>query len=162
MDAIVAVNSDWGIGRDGTQTVVLKADRARFKELTEGKTVIVGRKTLADFPGGRPLKNRRNIVVTGQDILIDGAEVAHSVTEALELCGGDGLVIGGASVYREFYPLLDRVFVTKLEVSPESDSFFPDLDESAQWALTECSEPMSENGVSFVFAVYERIHDNEA
>ena len=85
MDAIVAVYSDWGIGADGTQPVVLKADRAHFVALTKGRTVIVGRRTLADFPGGRPLKNRRNIVITRQNITIDGAETAHSAAEAASL-----------------------------------------------------------------------------
>ena len=89
MDAIVAVYSDWGIGADGTQPVVLKADRQHFVELTRGKTVIVGRRTLADFPGGRPLKGRRNIVLTRQEISIDGAEIAHSAQEAAEMCGID-------------------------------------------------------------------------
>ena len=77
MDAIVAVYSDWGIGADGTQPVILKADRQHFVELTRGRTVIVGRRTLADFPGGRPLKGRRNIVLTRQSAAIDGAEIAH-------------------------------------------------------------------------------------
>ena len=76
MEAIVAVYSDWGIGSGGTQPVVLKADRAHFKELTDGAAVIVGRKTLGDFPGGRPLKGRHNIVVTRQDIEVAGAQVA--------------------------------------------------------------------------------------
>ena len=75
MDAIVAVYSDWGIGADGTQPVILKADRQHFVELTRGRTVIVGRRTLADFPGGRPLKGRRNIVLTRGDTVIDGAEI---------------------------------------------------------------------------------------
>ena len=78
MEAIVAVYSDWGIGLGGTQPVVLKADRAHFRELTAGTAVIVGRKTMEDFPGGKPLKNRHNIVVTRQNIDIPGAEVAHS------------------------------------------------------------------------------------
>ncbi|MEI3101807.1 MAG: dihydrofolate reductase [Oscillospiraceae bacterium] len=73
MEAIVAVYSDWGIGSGGTQPVVLKADRARFKELTMGAAVIVGRKTLEDFPGGKPLKGRHNIVVSRQKLEIEGA-----------------------------------------------------------------------------------------
>ena len=85
MEAIVAVYSDWGIGSGGTQPVVLKADRTHFKELTDGAAVIVGRKTLGDFPGGRPLKGRHNIVVTRQDIEVAGAQVAHSTGEALTL-----------------------------------------------------------------------------
>ena len=85
MEAIVAVYSDWGIGSGGTQPVVLKADRAHFRVLTDGAAVIVGRKTLGDFPGGRPLKGRHNIVVTRQDIEVPGAQVAHSTEEALTL-----------------------------------------------------------------------------
>ena len=83
MEAIVAVFSDWGIGADGTQQVVLKADRAHFRELTAGAAVIVGRRTLGDFPGGKPLKGRHNIVVTRQELTIEGAQVAHSTEEAL-------------------------------------------------------------------------------
>ena len=94
MDAIVAVYSDWGIGADGTQPVVLKADRQHFVELTRGRTVIVGRKTLADFPGGRPLKGRRNIVLTRQSTVIDGAEIAHSPEQARSLCADDAMVLG--------------------------------------------------------------------
>ena len=75
MEAIVAVFSDWGIGSEGTQQVVLKADRRHFRELTDGAAVLVGRRTLGDFPGGRPLKGRHNIVLTRQAVEIEGAEV---------------------------------------------------------------------------------------
>lgn len=85
MEAIVAVYSDWGIGSGGTQPVVLKADRAHFKELTDGAAVIVGGKRWAISPGGRPLKGRHNIVITRQDIEVAGAQVAHSTGEALTL-----------------------------------------------------------------------------
>ena len=84
MDAIVAVYSDWGIGDGGTQPVVLKADRRHFRRLTDGSAVIVGRKTLEDFPGGKPLANRFNIVVSRQGINVDGALVVHSTGEALD------------------------------------------------------------------------------
>ena len=75
MELIVAVYDDWGIGCCGTQPVALRADRKFFREQTRGAMVIVGRKTLADFPGGRPLKGRHNIVLTRQDLEIPGAEV---------------------------------------------------------------------------------------
>lgn len=156
MDAIVAVYSDWGIGADGTQPVVLKADRARFVALTKGRTVIVGRRTLADFPGGRPLKNRRNIVITRQDIVIDGAEIAHSAGEAISLCGGDALVLGGASVFREFFPYLYRVFVTRIDCRPESDSFFPNLDDDPAWEIADPGEELREGDISYKFLRYER------
>lgn len=157
MDAIVAIYSDWGIGAKGTQPVVLKADRKRFKSVTDGKTVIVGRRTLADFPGGKPLKNRRNIVVTRQDIKIEGAEVAHSVEEAIALCGDDEtVVIGGAGIYRDFYPQLDRVFVTRIELCPESDVYFENLDASEDWTVTDAGEELCEDGISYRFMCYER------
>lgn len=157
MDAIVAVYSDWGIGARGTQPVVLKADRKLFKTLTDGSTVIVGRKTLEDFPGGKPLKNRRNIVVSRRDIQVEGAEVAHSLEEAVTLVGSDRcFVIGGASVFKQFFPVLDRVYVTKIELCPESDSFFPNLDEEENWILADEGEPLCENEINYRFCRYEK------
>ena len=157
LEAIVAVNRDWGIGADGTQNVVLHADRKHFRAVTEGCAVIVGRRTLADFPGGRPLPNRRNIVLTRGDLTIDGAEVAHTVEEALALAGSDRcLVIGGASVYRTLLPYCERIYVTKIDACPPSDSFFPDLDASSDWEIEHESEEMEENGVRFRFVDYIR------
>lgn len=159
MDAIVAVYSDWGIGARGTQPVVLSADRRLFKALTDGAAVIVGRKTLEDFPNGKPLKNRRNIVVSRQNIQIEGAEVVHSLEEAVSLVGENKcFVIGGASVFRQFYPVLDRVYVTKIDLCPESDSFFPNLDEEPDWALTDEGETLCENGIYYRFTCYERFN----
>ena len=155
MDAIVAVYSDWGIGKNGTQPVVLHADRKHFQRVTEGRTVIVGRKTLADLPGGKPLRGRRTIVVTRQELTIEGAETAHSPEEAREKCP-NAVVIGGAGVYRDFYELLDRVFVTKIELCPESDSFFPDLDAAEDWQITDEGEEQCEDVIRFRFLVYER------
>ena len=90
MEAIVAVYSDWGIGDGITQPVTLKADRQHFREVTRDAAVIVGRKTLEDFPGGRPLKGRVNIVVTRQQITIPGAFVACSPEAALQLAEKSG------------------------------------------------------------------------
>lgn len=157
MDAIVAVYSDWGIGADGTQPVVLRADRQRFVELTRGRTVIVGRRTLADFPGGRPLKGRRNIIITRQDIAVAGAETAHGVQEAVRLCGGDAIILGGQSVFREFMPLTDRVFVTKIMCCPQSDSYFENLDESPEWRVADQGEALREGDIEYRFMCYERI-----
>ena len=156
MDAIVAVYSDWGIGAGGTQPIVLKADRKNFVELTRGRTVIVGRRTLGDFPGGRPLKNRRNIVVSRQNLTIEGAELAHGVEEAARLAGEDALVLGGASIFRDFFPLLDRVFVTKIYACPESDSYFPNLDEADDWRIVSDSGALDEEGLKYRFVCDER------
>lgn len=158
MDAIVAVYSDWGIGDGGTQPVVLHADRVHFRQVTEGAAVIVGRKTLSDFPGGRPLKGRYNIVVTRQDIQIAGAQVVHSTEEALAAAAEHPrcLVIGGASVYKQFYPHLSRVYLTKIELAPHSDSFFPDLDADPAWVCTDAGEWLQEDGLRYCFCTYER------
>lgn len=159
MEAIVAVFSDWGIGSEGTQQVVLKADRAHFKELTMGAAVIVGRRTLADFPGGRPLKGRQNIVVTRQALTIEGAEIAHSPEEAVALAAKypRALVIGGASVYRQLLPWIDLVHVTQIDAAPKSDSYFENLDASPAFRMREAGAWQEESGTRYRFATYERI-----
>ena len=157
-EAIVAVYADWGIGAKGTQPVVLKADRRHFKEVTEGAAVIVGRKTLADFPGGKPLKHRVNLVLTRQPIEIEGAAVVRSVEEALaEAAKHDrAFVIGGESVYKAMLPHMTRVYVTKIDVAPRSDAFFPNLDADPDWEVTDPGVPLEEDGVFYRFMVYEK------
>lgn len=159
MEAIVAVYSDWGIGSGGTQPVVLKADRAHFKELTMGAAVIVGRKTLGDFPGGRPLKGRHNIVVSRQELEIEGAELVHSTEQALEAAARHDrcLVIGGASIYRQFMPWVDTVHITKIDLAPRSDSYFPNLDADEHWQRQEEELWQEENGLRYCFVTYKRV-----
>lgn len=158
MDAIVAVYSDWGIGDGGTQPVVLKADRRHFRSLTDGSAVIVGRKTLADFPGGKPLANRFNIVVSRQGINVDGALVVHSTGEALDAAEDfeQCFVIGGASVYMQFFNYLERVYVTKIDIEPQSDSFFPNLDRNPEWECVSQEPWEEENGIRYCFCTYEK------
>ncbi len=158
MDAIVAVYSDWGIGDGGTQPVVLKADRRHFRRLTDGSAVIVGRKTLEDFPGGKPLANRFNIVVSRQGINVDGALVVHSTGEALDAAEDfeQCFVIGGASVYMQFFNYLERVYVTKIDIEPPSDSFFPNLDRNPEWECVSQEPWEEENGIRYCFCTYER------
>lgn len=158
MEAVVAVYADWGIGRDGTQPVVLSADRRHFRALTEGAAVLVGRRTLEDFPGGRPLKGRHNIVITRQVLEIEGARVVNSTRAALEAAGEYErcLVIGGASVYRQFFPWLDTVYVTQIDLCPVSDSFFPDLDQDPAWHLAQAGPWEEENGVRYRFCTYRK------
>ena len=158
MDAIVAVYSDWGIGENGSQPVVLRGDRAHFREYTRDAAVIVGRRTMEDFPGGRPLKGRHNIVVTRRALEIEGAEVAHSTEEALALAAKyeKCYVIGGASIFRQFFPWLDQVEITKIALAPPSDSYFPDLDADPDWVCAEQGPWQEEDGVRYCFCTYER------
>ncbi len=159
MDAVVAVYEDWGIGCGGTQPIVVPEDRKHFRAVTGTGTVIVGRRTLADFPGGKPLKNRLNIVLTRSGQSVEGARIAANVEEALSLAAENppAYVIGGASVYREMLPYCDRVYVTKLFCTPRSDVFFPDLDADPAWRLAEESEIKEHEGIRYVFLRYDRI-----
>lgn len=159
MNIIVAVDSNWGIGYNGTQPVVLPEDRGFFRKITSGGTVIVGRRTLADFPAGRPLKNRRNIIMsTDPDFTVEGAEVAHSVEEAIALTAvgrsNRVFVIGGARVYEQFLPYCERAFVTRIRGEYDADSFFENLDLSPNWELQKKGAPRFHDGVEYSFDVY--------
>ena len=156
MTAIVCVSRNWGIGRDGALLFHISADHRRFRAMTLGKTVLLGHKTLETFPGGRPLKGRRNIVLSRRALQIDGAEVAHSFDEAAALGGDDAIVIGGASVYMALISRCDRVYVTKVDADPDADSFFPNLDDNPDWRIESESETFEENGLKFRYVDYVR------
>lgn len=158
LEAIVAVYSDWGIGNGITQPIVLSADRAHFKSVTSGAAVIVGRKTLEDFPGGKPLKGRHNIIVTRQALVLPDAEVVHSTEEALSVAKAYPrcLVLGGASIFEQFFPYLQKIYITKIGCCPESTRFFPNLDELPDWQCTEDGPLLEENGIPFRFCHYTR------
>lgn len=156
MDAIVAVYDNWGIGCEGDQPIALSADRKFFRRTTAGSTVIVGRKTVGSFPGQQPLPKRRNIVLTRQDVTIPGFETAHSPEEAAAMCAGDEkvFVIGGGTVYRQMLPLCDRAIITKVHTTVPCDTWFPDLDESPEWKLSEILESGEENGIGYEMCIY--------
>lgn len=158
MDLVVAVYDDWGIGKDGTQPVALSADRKFFRETTRGATVIVGRKTLADFPGGRPLPNRVNIVLTQQNIEIPDVVVCHSPEEAVAYTESHNrvFVIGGGSVYKQMLPFCENAYVTKVHAAPESDTYFPNLDEDNNWYLAEVLQSGIENGIDYQMCLYKK------
>ena len=159
MELIVAVYDDWGIGKDGTQPIALSADRKFFRETTKGAMVIVGRKTLADFPGGRPLPNRVNVVLTRQNAKIDDVVICHSSEEAVELAktAERAMVIGGGSIYKQLLPYCDTAYITKVHTSPESDTFFPNLDEDKAWQMTQVLQAGEENGIGYEMCLYKRI-----
>lgn len=158
MELIVAVYDDWGIGRDGTQPVVLSADRKFFRETTRGAMVIVGRRTIQDFPGQKPLPGRINVALTRTAEEIPGFTVCRSPEEAVELAksAGRAMVIGGGSIYRQMLPYCDKAYVTKVHTRPESDTFFPNLDDAPQWALSEVLLSGEEDGISYEMCLYKR------
>ena len=158
MDLIVAVYDDWGIGRDGTQPIALSTDRKFFRETTRGAMVIVGRRTIDDFPGKKPLPGRVNVALTRSNTEIPGFTLCHSPEEAAELAKSaeKAFVIGGGSIYRQMLPLCDRAYVTKVHVTPESDTFFPNLDEDVAWELAEILQSGEENGISYEMCLYKK------
>ena len=159
MELIVAVYDDWGIGCCGTQPVALSADRKFFREATRGAMVIVGRKTLGDFPGGKPLPNRVNVVLTRGTVDMEGITVCHSPEEAMELAktADRAMVIGGGSVYRQMLPFCDTAIITKVHTTVPCDTYFPNLDEDPQWKLMEVLMSGEENGVAYEMCVYKRV-----
>ena len=158
MELIVAVYDDWGIGCEGDQPIALSADRKFFRKTTAGSTVIVGRKTVGSFPGQQPLPNRRNILLSRQDIAIPGFELAHSPEEAMEMSRADEkvFVIGGGTVYRQMLPMCDRAIITKVHTTAPCDTWFPNLDEMADWQLAETLESGEEDGIAYEMCVYVR------
>ena len=134
MDLIVAVYDDWGIGREGTQPVALSADRKFFRQTTKGAMVIVGRRTLEDFPNQQPLPGRVNVALTRSEAEIPGFTLCRTPEEALALAkdAERAFVIGGGSVYRQLLPHCEHAYVTKVHCQPDSDTFFPNLDESPE------------------------------
>lgn len=155
---IVLVDENWGIGHEGKQPLFIKEDLQRFKALTTGTTVVYGRKTLATFPKGKVLPQRRNIILSRQkDFVVEGGEVCHSVKEVLSRLQGTVFVIGGASVYKAFLPHMDEIYVTKAEISLEVDCYFPNLQELPSWQIMECSTKGYEGDVAFYYQKYERM-----
>ena len=169
MKLVVAVDQEWGIGNKGDLLARVRADLLHFKELTLGKTVILGSNTLATFPGGKPLKNRKNLVLNpSADYHVEGATVVHSLDELFFYTEAhpeeDFFVIGGASVYRQLLPFCDVAYVTKFQKSFPKDVYFENLDESTDWVLAETGQLQTSNketdltdDLSFCFTVYKRI-----
>ena len=158
MELIVAVYDDWGIGCCGTQPIALSADRKFFRETTRGCMVIVGRRTIADFPGQKPLPGRVNVALTRSNMEIPGFTVVHSPEEAAQLAktAERAMVIGGGSIYRQMLDYCDTAYVTKVHVTPGSDTFFPNLDESPAWELAEVLQSGEENGIAYEICLYRR------
>ena len=158
MELIVAVYDDWGIGRDGTQPIALRADRKFFREQTRGAMVIAGRRTIGDFPGQKPLPGRVNVALTRSSGEIPGFTVCHSPEEAMELAktAEKAMVIGGGSVYRQMLDFCDRAIITKVHVTPESDTFFPNLDVHPQWELAEILQSGEEEGIAYEMCIYRK------
>ena len=158
VSAIVAAAENNAIGKDNQLLWHLPNDLRFFKRTTSGHTVIMGRKTYESV--GRPLPNRRNVVITRQpDYAIAGAEVFHSLDDALDSCtdGTEVFVVGGAEIYQRALPVVDRIYLTRVHAAIPGDSFFPELDKQTWRLVSEDRHPADErHAYGYTFMVYER------
>lgn len=138
MNLIAAVDKKWAIGFKNSLLAHIPEDQRFFRTMTDGKVVVMGRKTLESLPGGRPLKNRVNIVLSGNKSLeIPGCTVCHSMDELEEelkqYSSQEIFVIGGEKIYTELVDRCDTAFITKIDREYEADAWFPNLDEKDGW-----------------------------
>lgn len=161
MNLIVAVDKNWGIGKDNKLLVSIPSDMKFFRQETTGKVVVMGRKTLESFPNGLPLKNRTNVVLTSdKNYHVKDAVIVHSMEELMEELKNyeqeDIYVIGGGSVYKELLPYCNVAHVTKIDFAFEADTHFPDLDADPEWEITASSDEQTYFDLEYTFVKYER------
>ena len=161
MNLIVACDKNWGIGKDGKLLCNIPGDLKYFKEKTIGKTVVMGRSTLESLPGGKPLPNRTNIVMTHKmDFEREGVKVVHSMSELVEELNNyipdDVMIMGGASVYNQLMTMCDKLYITKIDHEFDADVFIKNADELPQFKVAWKSEVFTENGYNYQFYEYRR------
>ena len=159
--AILCADQNWGIGYQNSLLIQIPSDMRFFREKTLGNIVVMGRKTLESLPGGRPLPDRDNIILSRDPALrVRGAAVVHEIEELLSLLSDVDpdrvYVMGGAEVYRQLLPYCDTVYVTKVNYAYRADAFFPDLDQDENWILTEESEEQTCFDIDFTFRTYQK------
>ena len=159
VSAIVAAAENNAIGKGNQLLWHLPNDLRFFKRTTQGHPIVMGRKTYESV--GKPLPNRRNIIITRQpDYTVDGAEVVHSLQEALTLCVGKAevFIVGGAEIYKQALPILGRIYLTRVHADVIGDAFFPDFAEREWVLVSEESHPADErHAYAYTFMVYERM-----
>lgn len=151
---IVAYARNQVIGKDGDMPWHLPADLKNVKELTTGQTIVMGRKTFESI--GKPLPNRKNVVLTrSQDFHPEGVDVVHTKEEVLAM--GDVIIFGGAEIYRQFLDVVDRLYITEIDLETEGDTFFPAWDRDAYILVDKREGIVDEKNVHpHAFYVYER------
>ncbi|MBO4374874.1 MAG: dihydrofolate reductase [Lachnospiraceae bacterium] len=145
MNLIAAVDRNWAIGFKNQLLAHIPEDQRFFRSMTEGKVVVMGRKTLESLPGGRPLKNRVNIVLSrNKDFQAEGCTVCHSVEELMseleKYPSQEIFVIGGEKIYTELVDMCDRAYITSIDREYEADAFFPDLDRKDEWEMVHSED----------------------
>ena len=161
MNVIAAVDNNWAIGYQGSLLVRIPSDQKMFREMTEGKVIVMGRKTLETFPQKQPLKNRVNIVLSrDKGYTVKDAVVVHSIRELMDELkkydDNDIFVVGGASVYEQMLPYCDTAHITKIDYTYQADAHFPNLDAMPEWELTADSDEQTYFDLEYYFLKYQR------
>ncbi len=160
MILIAAADKNWGIGNKNDLLVRIPADQKFFRETTTGQVVVMGRRTLESFPGGKPLKNRTNIVLSSGMEEVPGVTVCRDkeslLKEIAKYPADSVFLIGGASVYKEFLPYCDRALITRIDCVYEADAYMPDLDSLKDWKISSESEEQTYFDLVYHFVTYER------
>ncbi len=161
MNLIVAVDEQWGIGKDGELLRRISTDMKRFRSITSGNVLILGRKTLESFPNKKPLPNREHIVLTNNlDYKAEGVTLCHSIAKLPDVLKNFGdkevFVAGGESIYQQLLPFCEKAYITKIHATFPADTYFPNLDQLPEWEIAEEGEEQEENGVRFSFVLYRK------
>ncbi len=159
MKAILHADREWGIGKANGLMFAIPADMKFFRETTTGNVVVMGSNTLKSFPGGRPLKNRTNIVLWPDGEKRDDCLIVDSLDELFaEIKKYDSdkvFVIGGAMMYKTLLPYCSEVLVTKVDAVGGADAYFENLDKNPDFSLEYRSEPVETNGYIITFNTYK-------
>ncbi|MGN0158460.1 MAG: dihydrofolate reductase [Brotaphodocola sp.] len=161
MKLIAVVDSNWAIGSRGQQLVNIPQDQKMFREMTLGKVIVMGRKTMESLPGGQPLYGRTNIVLTKDpNFQVKGAKICHSVDEVMELLKGvsqdDIYIIGGQTVYEQFLPFCEEALVTWIDYVYAADTYLPNLDKAEDWKLVEESDEQTYFNLCYTYRTYKK------
>lgn len=162
MNIIAAVDQNWAIGLNNKLLVKIPEDHKFFRQMTTGKVVVMGRRTLESFPNGLPLAGRTNLVLTrNKDYRAKGALCIHSIEALMEELARyeskDIFVIGGESVYRQLLDECDVAHITRINYSYQADAWFPNLDQREDWEITGDSEEHTYFDLEYYFYRYEKV-----
>lgn len=159
MKAIVAVDNKWGIGKNNDLLFSLKKDMDYFRQKTLNKVIVMGSNTLKSFPGGKPLKNRTNIVLFPGGEVREDCIIVQSLEELSSVLKGydtdDVFIVGGAMFYRTMLPYCDINYVTKVLSDGQATVFYENLDKLPDWELTDQSEIINDGDYEIMFCTYK-------
>ena len=159
MKAILHADKEWGIGKSNGLMFSIPADMKFFRETTSGNVVVIGSNTLKSFPGGKPLKNRTNIVLWPDGEDREDCKIVSSLDELFaeikKYPADKVFVVGGAMMYKTLLPYCSEVLVTKVDAVGGADAFFENLDNNPDFTLVYTSEPQVTNGYTITFNTYK-------